>query len=191
VAGLGERVDMMEGNIHDLKDHIKQMLESTDFEQCIQDLVQESVHQEMCSEAVVSGITQVVQNARQGMTAGGIPGDWSALPFKLGELEEKVTIMQKEMQTEAVKIGSQVFCLEANMQVFLESMNVVSGVFAFIDIISFLEVGMVEPSLTNEFITRAYQLDKIDMSIPYNATVTNSFSLPLPGMFGKPNLVID
>jgi hypothetical protein len=58
-----------------------------------------------------------------------------------------------------------------------------------LDVVSFLEVGTVEPSSTNEFIMRAYQLDKIDMSILYNATITNSFSLPLPGVFGKPNLM--
>jgi hypothetical protein len=76
------------------------------------------------------------------------------------------------MQTEAVKIGSEVFRSEADVQVFLESMNTVSEVFAFINVVSFLEVGTVEPSSTNEFITRAYQLDKINMSILYNATIT-------------------
>jgi hypothetical protein len=67
----------------------------------------------------------------------------------------------------------------------------VSRVFIFVDIVSFLEAGTVEPSLTNEFIMQAYQLDKIDTSIPYNATIAKSFFLPLPGVLQTQPHIID
>jgi hypothetical protein len=41
VVSAKEWLDMMEGDIHDLEDCIKEVLESTDFEQHVQDLVQD------------------------------------------------------------------------------------------------------------------------------------------------------
>jgi hypothetical protein len=42
-CGLVERADTMEGDVRDLEDRIKETIESTDFEQHVQELVLDSL----------------------------------------------------------------------------------------------------------------------------------------------------